>query len=142
MPIDSRHRSPEPKTPAQPYLDWAVATRFTYLREGPWLPVLVEFNRDEPSIRTGISTGQTPLQAFAELKWTGHEKESLINTIRIPDLLTNKAGILSAAKDFCLCAVLIHQDRAAAFLESPGWRRTILRAEVGPPVRLADSKDA
>jgi hypothetical protein len=138
MAIKGRHRSPEPPGPAQPYLDWAVATRFTYLRDGDWLPVLVEFNKDEPHIRIGISSGQTPLQAFADLKWLSEDKETLKHTIRIPELFSGSIGILKGAKQFVYCVVFLHRKVAPGLLASAEWGQTILRAELGPPVTLGE----
>lgn len=140
MAIKGKHRSPKPSGPAQPYLDWAVATRFAYLRDGDWLPVLVEFNKDEPHIKSGISAGQTPLQAFADLKWLSEDKEALIDTIRIPEIFAGTNGVLKDAKDFLYCAVFLQREKAPALLGSAEWKQTILRAELGPPVALGEPK--
>lgn len=138
MAFKDKHRGPASSGPAQPYLDWAVATGFSYLRNGAWLPVLVEFNKDEPHIRSGIGAGQTPLQAFTDLKWLSDDKKALIDTIRIPEIFSGTNGILKDAKDFHYCAVFLQREKAPALLSSAAWKQTILRAELGPPVILGD----
>jgi len=100
--------------------------------------VLVEFNKDEPRIRSGISSGQTPLQAFADLKWLSEDKEGLKGIIRIPELFSGTNGVLKDAKDFLYCAVFLQRERALALLGSAEWKQTILRAELGPPVTLGE----
>jgi len=138
MAIKGKHRSPKLPGPAQPYLDWAVATGFSYLRDGDWLPVLVEFNKDEPHIRSGIGAGQTPLQAFTDLTWLSEDKKALIDTIRIPELFAGRSGVLKDAKDFLYCAIFLQREKAPALLRSAEWKQTILRAELGPPVTLGE----
>ena len=64
-PTPSSHDDP-PSGSAQPYLDLAIETRFGYLREGEWLPLLVEFDPD--ALET--QGGETPYDAFARLDWS------------------------------------------------------------------------
>jgi len=119
--------------PVQPYLDWAIATKFAYLREGDWLPLLVEFNPQ--TLR--IESGQTSLQAFTSLKWLSDDPRTLEDAIRIPDLFVEPPKLLARAKEFGFCVVLVHRKQVVALLDSPEWNRTILRVELGPPVTLA-----
>jgi hypothetical protein len=128
-----KSRGPASPRPIQPYLDWAIATKFAYLRDGDWLPLLVEFNPQ--TLR--IESGQTSLQAFTSLKWLSDDPRTLEDLIRIPELFREPPKLLGRAKEFRFCVVLVHRDRVSALLESPEWKQTILRAELGPPVNLA-----
>ena len=134
MPINSKSRSISLSGPVQPYLDWAVATQFAYLREGDWLPLLVEF---DPSA-LALEAGQTPLQAFTSLNWLARDPRTLSNVLRISELLANPPGLLAQSKRFNFCVVFLHRERFAEVLESAEWKKTIRRVELGPPVMLAD----
>jgi hypothetical protein len=57
--------------------------------------------------------------------------------IRIPELFVEPPKLLAKAKQFGFCVVLVHRKQVDALLDSPEWNRTILRAELGPPVTLA-----
>ena len=65
LPPSSNEKAP--RRTAQPYLDWAVATRFSYLREGDWIPLLIEF--DTKAARTPGNEGLNALEAFATRRW-------------------------------------------------------------------------
>lgn len=134
MPINSKSRAIPLSGPVQPYLDWAVATRFAYLREGDWLPLLVEF---DPSALV-LEDDQTPLQAFTSLNWLAREPRTLDNVLRISELLADPPKPLGQSKRFNFCVVFLHRERFAEVLESAEWRKTIRRVELGPPVMLAD----
>jgi hypothetical protein len=134
MSIDSKSRANQPSGPVQPYLDWAVETQFAYLREGDWLPLLVEF---DPSALE-LEDAQTPLQAFTSLTWLAREPRTLDNVLRISELLTNPPRLLAQSKRFNFCVVFLHRERFAEVLESAEWKKTIRRVELGPPVMLAD----
>jgi hypothetical protein len=118
----------------QPSLDWAIATHFAYLREGAWLPLLVEF---DPSAFV-LEDGQTPLQAFTSLNWLARESRTLSNVLRVSELLAHPPKPLEQSKRFNFCVLFLHRDRYAEVLESAEWKKTIRRVELGPPVMLAD----
>jgi hypothetical protein len=121
-----------PPRAAQPLLDWAIATKFAYLRAGDWLPLLVEF---DPAVlpRQG---DQTPLQAFTGLEWLVKDPRTLAEVLRIPELFTKPPELLAGAKDFHFCVVFVHRKQLENLIQTPEWNQTILRAEIGPPVDL------
>jgi hypothetical protein len=119
-------RQEGPQGPAHPYLDWAVATRFVYLRAGDWLPLLVEFD-------PGIS-----LQRFTGLEWLD-EVGTLKSAVRIPELFQHVPPVLEKARNWNFCVLLVQRRRAAELFGAAGWKQTIRGAELGPPMHLADT---
>ena len=90
--------------PIQPYVDWAIQTRFGYLRDGDWLPLLVEFDPDA----LVTQNGEMPYDAFARLDWLG-APDSLKDAVRIPKLLQELPEPLKKEKDFRFCVVLVRR---------------------------------
>ena len=127
MPDRLKSHAIPPSGPVQPNLDWAVATRFAYFREGDWLPLLVEF---DPSALV-LEGGQTPLQAFTSLNWLAREPRTS-DVLRISELF-NPPGLLAQSKRFNFCVVFLHRKRFAEVVESAEWKKTIRRVELGPP---------
>jgi hypothetical protein len=125
--------NPSSPRPVQPYLDWAIATKFAYLREGDWLPLLVEFNPQ--ALRT--ESGQTSLQAFTSLKWLSDDPRTLEDVIRFRTVRGARSSLQS--QEFGFCVVLVHRKQVDALLDSPSGT-TILRAELGPPVTSPRSR--
>jgi Subtilase family len=109
---------------AQPYLDWAVATGFVYLRPGAWLPLLVEF---DPAIT---------LARFTILAWLG---EGLRPAVRVPELFAKGLPLtLQNSPKFNFCVLLVDRTRAAEVVRSQSWNLAIRRSELGPPVNLGE----
>ena len=124
------HRDPDspPARPAQPYLDWAIATRFIYLRPGAWLPLLVQFG-------PGISR-----PSFARLEWLSQDLRS---AVRIPDLFADKyPAVLSSAPWVGVAVLLLDRSKAAAVARSASWNKAIVRCELGPPVDIPHASSA
>src|ERR1043166_1327819 len=76
-----------PRRTAQPYLDWAVATRFSYLREGDWIPLLVEFDANAARLPSG-NERLNALEAFATRRWLADDPRELDEQFIIPELFT------------------------------------------------------
>jgi hypothetical protein len=135
MPPASNDKAP--RRAAQPYLDWAVATRFSYLREGDWIPLLIEF--DAKAARTPGNERLSALQAFATRRWLAEDPRSLDDTFIIPELFTEPTALLQRESDFNFCVGLIRRnvEVVRALTASDGWNRTIIRLELGPPIDLA-----
>jgi hypothetical protein len=115
--------------PIQPYVDWAIETRFGYLREGEWLPLLVEFDPD--ALET--QGGETPYDAFARLDWLDGS-HALKDAVRIPKLLQELPAPLKKTKEFRFCVLLVRRASAAELFERDSWKRTIRTADLGPPM--------
>jgi hypothetical protein len=133
MPPSSSEKGP-PRT-AQPYLDWAVATRFSYLRAGGWIPLLIEF--DAKAARTPPGNERlNALEAFATRRWLADDPRVLNDTFIIPELFTKPSALLRSASDFNFCVGLIRRDVdvVRALASSDGWNDTIVRLELGPPI--------
>ena len=124
-----------PSRPAQPYLQWARATDFSYLRDEPWLPLLVEFNPGElPAVH-----GQTPLQVFASRKWLSKDPRTLDEEFVVPEVFSSLPSVLAKSKELTFCVVLVKRDEAVLrkFTETDPWKRTVLRAHLGPPINFS-----
>src|SRR6188768_3685074 len=72
MVSQTSHQRRGPPRPAHPYLDWAIETKFAYLRPGDWVPLLVEF------VKT------TSRKEFIALNWLRKFKEQ--DAVRAPAL--------------------------------------------------------
>jgi hypothetical protein len=122
----------------QPYLDWAVATRFSYLRKGQWIPLLMEFDAKAARATSG-NDKLTALEAFATRRWLAEDPRALDESFIIPELFMKPPALIKSTPDFNFCVALIRRDvevvRSLASLD--GWNRTILRLEMGPPIDLA-----
>ena len=111
-----------PRPPAQPYLDWAVATGFIYLRRGAWLPLLVEF---DPAI---------PRARFTSLDWLN---AGLRPAVRIPELFADKLPLtLQHSPKFNFSVLLVKRELAAQVVRDRSWSQAIRRSELGPPIDL------
>ena len=119
---------------AQPYLDWAIATRFTYLRPGRWLPLLVRFDPAAlPRVRD-----KTALEVFASRTWLNEEPRRLDGSIEVPELFVNPPSLLKRIADFCYCVVLLQRDAGfvRALVNSDLWHQHVISAQPGPPFDL------
>jgi len=95
-----------------PYLDWAIATNFAYLRPGNWLPLLVEF---DPRLTRS---------QFTSLSWLG---SSLSASVQVPALFQK------LPPGFNFGVLLVPRSNAQSLVQDAGWIQRILRAEMGPP---------
>lgn len=132
-PTSSSGRQP-PIVPSQPYLEWARATDFTYLRTGTWLPLLVEF---DPKALP-LEHGKTPLQVFASRTWLNHDPAALDNEFIVPESFVQLPPVLAKSTALTFCVVLVKLDATVvqSLVTSKEWQRTIISAHVGPPVDL------
>ncbi len=160
LPPSSNEKAP-PRA-AQPYLDWALATRFSYLRKGDWIPLLIEFRAEaatepEKALRrarppapsdeavvqkANARNGDEQLNAleqFATRRWLADDPRALDDKFIIPELFTKPPALLRNAPDFNFCVGLIRRDLdvVRALINSDGWNRTIVRLELGPPIDFA-----
>ena len=135
-PGSDSHRTPS--GPAQPYLEWALATRFSYLRDGDWIPLLIEFSADVAR-RSGGDDKLTALAAFATRRWLHDDPRTLDDKFLIPDVFSTPPALLKRAFEFNFCIGLIRRDVDVVreLIGADGWKRTVLRAELGPPVDSA-----
>ena len=131
-PLGSSHE-PAGRT-AQPELDWAIATNFTYLRDGEWLTLLVEF--EPKGLR--VESDETDLNAFTRLQWLSDDPRTLDDALLVPYHFTAEGlpPVLKVERKFNFCVLLLHRKSAAALCRSGPWQRTILRAQLGPPIDL------
>lgn len=131
-----------PHRPAQPYLDIAIASGFSYLRGldwaanerkklVPWLPLLVEFRPD----RLQLKHGETPLQAFTRLEWLDDESRK---RVEVPELFRNLPAGIRRADLVTFCVLLIRHSVIEALTRNSGWIDVIAQAELGPPIFLPD----
>jgi hypothetical protein len=127
-----------PQRPAQPYFDWALATGFSYLREGAWIPLLIEFDPEAAKAPRG-NEKLTALEAFATRRWLSEEPRTLDDAFVIPELFAKSPALLRSSPDFNFCIGLIRRDAGMVrgLASTDGWTRTIRRVEIGPPVNLA-----
>lgn len=136
---DSRPSSKDeaPRRTAQPYLDWALATRFSYLREGDWIPLLIEF--DAQAARTPGNERLSALEAFATRQWLQADLHVLDEQFVIPELFTAAPALLKNDSNFNFCVALIRRDVdvVRGLTDSERWNRTIVRLELGPPIDFA-----
>lgn len=123
-----------PPNPAQPYLDWARATDFSYLREGRWLPLLVEFNPDELPKHRRL----TPLQVFATRKWLDDDPHSLDEEFIVPEVFSKLPRVLQNCRSLTFCVVLMRRSEGVLLklTSRDAWKRTILSAHLGPPFNV------
>lgn len=104
--------------PAHPYLDWAIASGFAYLRPGEWLPLLVEFE------------AQLTRRQFTTLGWLD---DRLKSDVWVPDLFRGLPHPAFEVPEFNFCVLLIRKSGADAVVRDSSWQKAILRAELGPP---------
>ncbi|HUP05658.1 MAG TPA: hypothetical protein VMU47_00795 [Caldimonas sp.] len=134
----ARSNREAPGRAAQPYLDWALATGFRYLREGQWIPLLIEFDAKE-AVRTSRNERLNALGAFVERTWLSNDPERELNDkFIVPELFGKPEGLLSRQQKFNFCVALIRRDVdvVRSLTARPGWQRTIVRLDIGPPVDL------
>ena len=77
------HPHQRPSRPAQPHLEWALATGFSYLRKGEWIPLLIEFDTKEVRRAPG-NERLTALEAFATRLWLADDPRTLDGEFVIP----------------------------------------------------------
>jgi Subtilase family len=116
-----------PRRPSQPDLNWAIATGFIYQRPGDWLPLLVEFDPAK-------TFGETPAarwQWFVQREWL---PPTLKDGVTVP-LAFRQLPIASIkGADLSVCVLLVRKELIGGLLASEEWTKTIVRAELGPPV--------
>jgi subtilase family protein len=124
-----------PSVPAQPYLEWALETRFSYLRAGDWIPLLIQFDADVARRSSG-NDKLTALEAFATRRWLHDDPRTLDDKFIIPDLFHAPPKLLQKAADFDFCVALIRRDVDVVrqLITANAWKRTIVRLDLGPPV--------
>ncbi len=129
-----------PSGPAQAYLEWALETNFSYLRDGDWIPLLIEFDPKEARARSG-NEKLTALEAFATRRWLHDNPRTLDDKFIIPELFDKPPELLlrASAFDFNFCVGLIRRDPEVVrqLIAAVGWNRTLVRLELGPPVNFA-----
>jgi hypothetical protein len=132
--VGKEHGGPKsPEGPDAAYLDWAIDTKFRYLREGDWLPLLVRF---KPPAAEDEEAGS--LERFIRLDWLN---KSFENDVVIPDLIRRaikRTPSLRQSKQFDFCVLWVRRVRMTDLALDASWKRTILSADLGPPINLAD----
>lgn len=107
-----------------PQLDWILATGFRHLPKGQWLPVAVEYDL------TVAPSPEVSIRWFADLNWLDPDLHPAVN---VPTIFKNPPVVLQR-KPFPFCTLLVDRDFLERIARDAGWNRTILRAEVGPPL--------
>jgi hypothetical protein len=126
----------------QPDVEWDAATAGTGAAGDEWTPLLVEFRASRV---LGGDPGSNPLRAFLGLRWlmgdrAGDEKE-VTEQVRVPALLLDLAELLESEphegdEAFPFGVIYILRKRLADWVNRPEWHKTVVRAELGPSVRL------
>jgi hypothetical protein len=135
VPIGEGHGRGERRA-VQPYLDWAIATRFTYLRPGRWVPLLVRF---DPTALPRIA-GKTALEVFASRAWLSEEPRRLDGSVEVPAMFVDPPALLKRIADFSYCVVLLQRDTGfvRSLVNSDIWHQHVISAQPGPPVDLPE----
>lgn len=121
---NSSHAREFDGTRPYPQLDWILATDFRHLPEGRWLPVVVEYDLNAaPDL-------ESSLPWFAELNWLESE---LHRGVSVPAIFKKPPNVLRG-KPFPFCTLLVDRKFLGRLVLDRGWNRTILQAEVGPPL--------
>lgn len=105
--------------PAHPYLDWAIATNFAFLRPGDWIPLLVEVN---PLVTRS---------RFVGLEWLLDVHR---DDVRIAKLFTESLPTELELAGLNHYVILIRRTGVARLTSDEGWKQTIRMAEMGPPI--------
>ena len=124
MAKSSRSRISSDKRP-YPQIDWILATEFRHLPQGRWLPVIVEYDLN------AAPSPEDSLPWFVDLSWLVDPK--LHRGVNVPPIFKDPPRILQK-KAFPFCTLLVDRDFLKRIVLDPGWNRTILQAEVGPPL--------
>jgi hypothetical protein len=107
-----------------PQIDWILATGFRHLPEGRWLPVAVEYDLN------AAPSPEDSMRWFADLNWLDADLRGGVN---VPPIFKDPPSILER-KPFPFCTLLVDRKFLKLIADDAGWNRTILRAEVGPPL--------
>lgn len=107
-----------------PQIDWILATEFRHLPQGRWLPIAVEYDLN------AAPSPEDSMQWFADLNWLDPDLHRGAN---VPPIFKDLPRVLQK-KPFPFCTLLVDRDFLNRMVLDPGWNRTILRAEVGPPL--------
>lgn len=107
-----------------PQIDWILATGFRHLPEGRWLPVAVEYDLNV------APSPEVSQRWFADLNWLDPDLHPAVN---VPTIFKDPPVVLQR-KPFPFCTLLVDRDFLSRIVLDPGWNRTILQAEVGPPL--------
>ena len=119
----------EVRRPFQPDLDRAIATNFAYLRNGEWLPLMVEF--DPKAAPTESHGGQW--QWFVDRDWLPH---TLKHEVMVPALFRELPSGLVEMPGFRHCVLLVNRKAAASLVVS-GLVLGISKTAVTPPSAAA-----
>ena len=107
-----------------PQIDWILATEFRHLPEGRWLPVVVEYDLN------AAPNPEVSMSWFADLNWLDPD---LHGGVDVPPIFKDPPSVLQR-KPFPFCTLLVDREFLGRIVLDPGWNRTILQAEVGPPL--------
>ena len=107
-----------------PQIDWILATEFRHLPEGRWLPIAVEYDLN------AAPSPEDSLPWFADLNWLDPD---LHRGVRVPPIFKDPPSVLQK-KPFPFCTLLVDRKFLSRIVLDKGWHRTILQAEVGPPL--------
>ena len=107
-----------------PQIDWIVATNFRHLPEGRWLPIAVTYDLN------AAPSPEESLPWFAELNWLDPDLHRGVN---VPPIFKSPPSVLEK-KPFPFCTLLVDRKFLSRIVLDAGWNRTILQAEVGPPL--------
>jgi len=107
-----------------PQIDWILATGFRHLPEGRWLPVVVKYDLN------AAPSPEASLPWFAGLNWLAAD---LHRGVSVPPIFKDPPSVLQM-KPFPFCTLLVDRDFLSRIVRDKGWHRTILQAEVGPPL--------
>ena len=114
-----------------PQIDWILATNFRHLPQGQWLPIVVEYD-----LKAAPNT-EVSQRWFADLNWLDPDLHSGVS---VPPVFKDPPKVLQK-KPFPFCTLLVHRDFLSRIVLDKGWNRTILQAEVGPPVSDEAARD-
>lgn len=107
-----------------PQIDWILATEFRHLPQGRWLPIVVEYDVN------AAPSPEASLPWFADLSWLDPD---LHRGVRVPPIFKNPPSVLDR-KAFRFCTLFVDREFLGRIVRDLGWKRTILQAEVGPPL--------
>jgi hypothetical protein len=114
-----------------PQIDWLLATGFRHLPAGRWLPIAVQYDLNE------APSPEDSLPWFTDLTWLDPDLHRGVN---VPPIFKSPPTVLQK-KPFPFCTLLVDRDFLKRLVLDPGWNRTILQAEVGPPLSDETARD-
>lgn len=129
---DARDAGGRDEAPDHPYLDFAIDTGFAFLREGDWVPLLIEFHE---SARLQRRDRESLMETFGRLAWL---PEIDRQWAYVPPVFAQLTKTFRGLAELPLAVILLERDHLQALVTSDGWRKTVRRAELGPPVFLSE----